>query len=86
MNGKTVPEGTEPLQISFARSQSQPPLEWILQTSLMQSYQTVPTIPMNPMNPIGVSVVRSKILLSVVLSTQWVEPIRVKVCRVAHRP
>lgn len=56
MNGKTVPEGTEPLQISFARSQSQPPLEWILQTSLMQSYQTVPTIPMNPMNPIGVSV------------------------------
>ena len=42
MNGKTLAEGNEPLQISFARSQSQPPLEWILQTSLMQpTYQAV---------------------------------------------
>lgn len=41
MNGKTLNDGTEPLQISFARSQSQPPLEWILQTSLLQSYQGV---------------------------------------------
>ena len=29
MNGESI-EGGEPLQISFARSQSQPPVEWVL--------------------------------------------------------
>ena len=29
MNGESI-EGGEPLQISFARSQSQPPVEWVI--------------------------------------------------------
>ena len=37
MNGESI-EGGEPLQISFARSQSQPPVEWVLagQTGMIQ--------------------------------------------------
>ena len=37
MNGESI-EGGEPLQISFARSQSQPPVEWVLagQTGMVQ--------------------------------------------------
>ena len=36
MNGETMEDAGEPLQISFARSQSQPPLEWMLQSSILQ--------------------------------------------------
>ena len=40
MNGESI-EGGEPLQISFARSQSQPPVEWVLagQTGMIQPAQ-----------------------------------------------
>ncbi len=50
MNGQTLPDALEPVQISFARSQSQPPIEWLVQASMLTGFpaNVTPTASLAP--------------------------------------
>ena len=58
MNGKTLPSATEPLQISFARSQSQPPIEWLVQASMLTGFPATVT-PTASLAPVQASTILS---------------------------
>jgi len=58
MSGQTLPSATEPVQISFARSQSQPPIEWLVQASMLTGFPAAVT-PTASLAPVATSAILS---------------------------